>query len=203
MARPANFQNLVNGLLAQLGKAVARGVAEGIQRSGLLKQIHTSVQSSPGKRGPKPGRRRRGIHKTCSMAGCDQPARSKGLCSKHYQSERNRARKEVGGTAATGVKKSPLKKKATKAKVSRKAKAGVARRAAAKKASPKKKIQRAVTKRASAKKPAPVAARKNKPGKRKANRHVMKKALPKKVTPAVELNPPPQNGTAVTAETQE
>jgi len=202
MARPANFQNLVNGLLAQLGKAVARGVAEGIERSGLLKQTSTSVRSSLGKRGPKPGSRRRGTHKTCSMAGCDLPARSKGLCSKHYQSERNRARKEGGSTAATGLKKSPLKKKATKTKIARKAK-GVARRAAAKKASPKKKVQRAVTKKASPKKPAPVAARKNKPGKRKATRHVMKKALPKKVTPAVELNPPPQNGTAVTAETQE
>jgi len=202
MARQASFQGILDGLFAQIGKVVARGVAEGIERSGLFKQIHTTVRSNSGKRGPKPGRRR-GTSKTCSIADCDLPARAKGLCPKHYQSERYHTRKEDASRQGTASKKAPVKKKAIEAREEKKTKAGVARRATAKKTSPKKRVPRGAAKKAPANKSAPVATRKKTTRKTKAARPVVKKAFPKKITPAREVNPTPQNGAAASAETKE
>jgi hypothetical protein len=97
MARPrkasAGFSPTLTPALTQwaeaLGEAVGRGVARGINTgvSGL------SGAGAPGARrrgrppkavsgGPVPAERR------CQEAGCDREARSKGLCSAHYQARR-------------------------------------------------------------------------------------------------------------------
>lgn len=76
----------------QLGEALGRGVARGINAglSGLNAGV--GAGASTGRRGrppkmplyPVPADRR------CKVDGCPREARSKGLCSAHYQAERRK-----------------------------------------------------------------------------------------------------------------
>ena len=83
-----------------LGVALGRGVARGIN-TGL--GSNSSVASAPSYSAPlQVGVRRRGRpprartagpvppERRCKVDGCANEARSKGLCSKHYQAERRR-----------------------------------------------------------------------------------------------------------------
>lgn len=75
----------------QLGEALGRGMARGINLG--LAGVNLGGQPvSTGRRGrppkfptvPVPAERR------CKVEGCPREARSKGLCSAHYQAERRR-----------------------------------------------------------------------------------------------------------------
>jgi hypothetical protein len=100
MARPrkasAGFSPTLTPALTQwaeaLGEAVGRGVARGINAgvagAGLLGGLAAQGARRRGRPpkavagGPVPAERR------CQEPGCDREARSKGLCSAHYQARR-------------------------------------------------------------------------------------------------------------------
>lgn len=105
MARPPKspfngFNGAVPSNLAswaeQLGEALGRGMARGINLG--LAGLNLGQPVSTGKRGrppkfplvPVPPERR------CKVDGCPREARSKGLCSAHYQAERRRALQKSG-----------------------------------------------------------------------------------------------------------
>jgi hypothetical protein len=76
-----------------LGQGVARGMNAALSNSGALSFLNASV-SMPGqrKRG-RPAKPFVGVvaaHKRCHAAGCQKPARAKGLCSQHYQASRRK-----------------------------------------------------------------------------------------------------------------
>ena len=103
MARPRKNPSPLAGLpvpphfsawAEALGEALGRGVARGINQ-GL------SAVGSPGAAPVVPGARRRGrppkavtgtvpADRQCTVPGCPREARSKGLCSAHYQAERRK-----------------------------------------------------------------------------------------------------------------
>ncbi len=119
MARKSNIQNMIGSLLSQISGEIARGVTQGIERSGLLGTLKKAASVS-GK--TKTGGKKRGAKKkkptNCSVKGCNLPARTKGLCTKHYQQKRYAELKKKG-TDKTPVKRparKPAKKTATKTK---------------------------------------------------------------------------------------
>jgi hypothetical protein len=71
-----------------LGRGMARGLNSGLAANGLnLGAAGPRPRGRPPKAitgGPVPPERR------CSVEGCPREARSKGLCSAHYQAERRR-----------------------------------------------------------------------------------------------------------------
>ena len=90
----------LSGWAEMLGEALGRGVARGIN-AGL--GSNSAVVSAPSYSAPlQVGVRRRGRpprartsgpvppERRCKVDGCTNEARSKGLCSKHYQAERRR-----------------------------------------------------------------------------------------------------------------
>lgn len=97
----AVLQQALRELGEALGKALAdgitRGVQEGLSRSldldGLSNRAPVRAAegfatglSSPRRRGGRP----KGEQRACRVEGCEDPARSRGLCSRHYQQELRR-----------------------------------------------------------------------------------------------------------------
>lgn len=84
----------------QLGEALGRGVARGIN-AGLAGGIAgggavaNGAQTFPRRRGRPPKALSAGgavpADRLCSVPGCGREARSKGLCSRHYQAERRKS----------------------------------------------------------------------------------------------------------------
>ncbi|HVE85026.1 MAG TPA: hypothetical protein VND93_19380 [Myxococcales bacterium] len=88
------------GWMEELGVALGRGVARGIN-AGLGSSAGPAASySSPAplqvgvrRRGRPPRAKTAGPvppERRCKVDGCPNEARSKGLCSKHYQAERRR-----------------------------------------------------------------------------------------------------------------
>ena len=99
--QPAAPQNAIASWAEQLGEALGRGVARGIN-AGLSGASFGGFSGGGSTLGPVIAPRRRGrppkaltggpvpADRQCKVAGCGRPARSKGLCSAHYQAERRR-----------------------------------------------------------------------------------------------------------------
>ena len=119
------FQQAVRLLMTKLGDELARGVAAGLDKSGLGEKLtkllamasnpmvvlkgkqpvtYTPAAETPEQ--PKATRKKRGAPPlTCSIDGCGLPNRSKGLCSKHYQAKHNADKLALGNTKATSARK--------------------------------------------------------------------------------------------------
>lgn len=128
MARKTNIENFLGSLLTQISGEIARGVTLGLERSGLL----GTLKKVSGKPGRKPTRavngRKRSTKKkkpsTCSVKGCGLPARTKGLCTKHYQQKRYAEMKKTK-VAKKPAAKARLKKATSKPGAIKKAKGKV------------------------------------------------------------------------------
>lgn len=71
------------------GEALGRGVARGIN----VGMGSVSIDGRTSRRGRPPGSTSGSsvpADRRCSVSGCSREARSKGLCSAHYQAERRR-----------------------------------------------------------------------------------------------------------------
>lgn len=82
-----SFQNIINELLEQIGTQVARGIAEGISHSPVirsLERLSNRVGQTTKTSAPRAARAAKSSS-TCNEKGCSLPARAKGMCSKHYQ----------------------------------------------------------------------------------------------------------------------
>ena len=122
MARKTNAQRLLDSLFSQIGSEVARGVAEGLAKSGLMKSIQALSRgvkkARPAAKAGKKRGRPKDKAKTCSVKGCKKPARAKGLCSKHYQQKRYNKldKKPAAKKTRKGKKKATRRAKPAKRK---------------------------------------------------------------------------------------
>jgi hypothetical protein len=87
IAGPSGLLAWAETLGEALGRGMARGINDGLARGGLPPSLH-----GPKRRGRPP----KAIFGTvpperrCKEEGCVREARSKGLCSAHYQAERRK-----------------------------------------------------------------------------------------------------------------
>ncbi len=112
MARPRKNDSRTAGLpvpphlaawAETLGEALGRGVARGIQAG--LQGVNLGSAAGAGSLSNQPRRRGRPPkapagpvppERQCQAEGCEREARSKGLCSAHYQQERRKALQKSG-----------------------------------------------------------------------------------------------------------
>lgn len=102
-APSANLTSWADTLGEALGRGIARGINAGLSTSGF--GSFGAVNAAP----TQPLARRRGrppkaqlaggavpADRRCKVEGCGREARSKGLCSAHYQAERRRLLTKAG-----------------------------------------------------------------------------------------------------------
>jgi len=102
-----------------LGRALSEGITQGLQE-GLSHSLDidqlvdrvpgraaegavAGLQSGVARRGGRP----RGEARPCRVSGCGDPARSRGLCSRHYQQELRREKAALGDDSAPGPDTAP------------------------------------------------------------------------------------------------
>lgn len=83
-----------------LAEGIARGVQEGLSQSLDLDRLAKEDEASRPARSttqaaPRRGGRPRGQARPCKIEGCPDPARSRGLCSRHYQRELRREKQQM------------------------------------------------------------------------------------------------------------
>lgn len=100
-----------------LGRALSEGITQGLQE-GLSQSLDLDqlAQRAPAhaaegaaaavRPAPRRGGRPRGEVRPCKLVGCTDPARSRGLCSRHYQQELRRE-KAAQAAAAGGTPMAP------------------------------------------------------------------------------------------------
>lgn len=98
-ALSAALRSFGESLGRALAEGISRGLQEGLSRTLDLDELANRVprraaegvshalQTPPA---PRRGGRPRGEAKACRVHGCTDPARSRGLCSRHYQQELRR-----------------------------------------------------------------------------------------------------------------
>lgn len=99
-----------------LAEGISAGVQEGLARSLDLEKLGSGVPlSAPTARAslaaPAPrrrGGRPRGEPKPCRIEGCPDPARSRGLCSRHYQQELRREKAEMAQAIRVATPGAPI-----------------------------------------------------------------------------------------------
>lgn len=92
-----------------LGRSLSEGITQGLQE-GLSQSLDLNqlVEQVPARApapaptahqrpAPRRGGRPRGEVRPCRVPGCEDPARSRGLCSRHYQQELRREKAEAEG----------------------------------------------------------------------------------------------------------
>jgi hypothetical protein len=104
LARTANLEKLLEGLLTRIGRAVAGEVVTRLDRSELSRRVERLARRAAQKPARGGGHRRRKKAVKCQARCCRKSARAKGLCSMHYQRARY----------ASLNKKNPARKKAIK-----------------------------------------------------------------------------------------
>lgn len=75
-----------------LGRGVARGINAGLAGAGAP-AAGRAAAPAPRRRGRPPKALAGAAKAKCSVSGCPNPVRSKGLCSRHYQAARRGAPK--------------------------------------------------------------------------------------------------------------
>ena len=102
LSAPGNFSSWAESLGEALGRGVARGISTGLSTASPFPAGRGASTSAPSV-SAQAGARRRGrppkaqagsglvpADRRCKVEGCGREARSKGLCSAHYQAERRR-----------------------------------------------------------------------------------------------------------------
>lgn len=95
LATPPGLVGWAEELGAALGRGVARGINAGLgSNAPAAPSFAAPVQVGVRRRGRPPRAKLAGgpvpPERLCKVEGCGNEARSKGLCSKHYQAERRR-----------------------------------------------------------------------------------------------------------------
>ncbi len=93
LAANPNLMSLAETLGEALGRGVARGINFGISTPSRFSSAPAMLSTAPRRRGRPPKALIGGpvpLDRRCKVEGCGREARSKGLCSAHYQAERRR-----------------------------------------------------------------------------------------------------------------
>jgi hypothetical protein len=89
-----NFSSWAESLGEALGRGVARGINAGLAGVNLGGGAASSGAAAGARRRGRPPKVQTGgpvpADRRCKAPGCEREARSKGLCSAHYQAERRR-----------------------------------------------------------------------------------------------------------------
>lgn len=97
---PTQLVSWAESLGEALGRGVARGINAGLGGVSAAAPVSAPVSIGAPRRGRPPKMLSAGAvssDKQCKVEGCVRPARSKGLCSAHYQAERRRQQAKAAG----------------------------------------------------------------------------------------------------------
>lgn len=90
----SSFSTWAESFGEALGRGVARGINAGLSGLSLGGGVAASASTTGARRRGRPPKVQTGgpvpADRMCKVPGCGREARSKGLCSAHYQAERRR-----------------------------------------------------------------------------------------------------------------